>query len=185
MMQLCAKRYRFTALALAVAGLVGGVVARADAAPPGTWVTTGSLHLARDGQIATLLPSNGVVVVAGGETNNAGVTGSTEIYDPTRGGWRVSGNRNQARSAAGAVLLNSHVILIAGGCTGNCLGASTRSAELYNPTTGVWSTTAAMGSARVYFGLVLLKNGKVLAVGGCTGQNSNGCTGVTAAAELF
>jgi N-acetylneuraminic acid mutarotase len=42
-----------------------------------------------------------------------------------------------------------------------------------------------MGTARVNFGVVLLGSGKVLAVGGCTGQNSNGCTGVTATAELF
>jgi N-acetylneuraminic acid mutarotase len=176
---------RRLALALALAGLVGGAAVPADAAGSGTWVKTGSLHVARDGQTATLL-SNDVVVVAGGETNNAGVTRSTEVYNPTKGGWGVSGNLNQARSAAGAALLNSGVILIAGGCTGsNCLGASINSAELYSPTTGKWSTTGAMSTARVYFGLVLLKSGKVLAVGGCTGQNSNGCTGVTAAAELF
>jgi hypothetical protein len=99
MMQLFAKRYRFAALALVA--LVGGAAALAHAAPRGTWTTTGSLHVARDGQTATLLRSNGVVVVAGGETNNAGVTRSTEVYDPTTGGWRVSGNLNQARSAAG------------------------------------------------------------------------------------
>ena len=183
MTQCKAHWYQRPILALAFAGLIGGAVAPADGAPRGTWVTTGSLHFAREGQTATLL-SSGVVVVAGGETSNA-VTASTEVYDPTTGRWRASGKLNQARGSAGAVLLNSHVILIAGGCTGNCLGPSTRSAELYNPTTGVWSTTAAMGTARVYFGLVLLRSGKVLAVGGCTGQNSNGCSGVTAAAELF
>jgi hypothetical protein len=110
--------YRHPALALAFAGLIGSPLPPADAAPRGTWVTTGSLHVAREGQTATLLPSNGQVVVAGGETSNA-VTASTEVYDPTTGKWRVSGNLNQARGSAGAVLLKSHVILIAGGCTGN------------------------------------------------------------------
>jgi N-acetylneuraminic acid mutarotase len=178
--QWCSRR----ALALALASLVGGAAAAAVAAPHGTWVATGSLHVARDGQTATLL-ANGVVVVAGGETDIGRVTASTEIYDPTKGVWRLSGNLNQARGSAGAALLRSGAVLIAGGCTGNCLGPSTRGAELYNPTTRRWSTTAVMGTARVNFGLVLLKSGKVLAVGGCTGQNSNGCTGVTAAAELF
>jgi N-acetylneuraminic acid mutarotase len=170
--------------ALALAGLVGGIVIPVDAAPRGTWSVTGGLHLARDGQTATLL-SNGVVVVAGGETNNAGVTASTEFYDPTTAKWRVSGNLNKARASAGAALLHTHVILIAGGCTGSCLGAATNSAELYNPTTGAWSTIAAMGTNRVNFGLVLLGSGKVLAVGGCTGQNANGCSAVTPKAELF
>jgi N-acetylneuraminic acid mutarotase len=175
---------RQTTLALAIAGLVGGAAAPADAAPRGTWVLTGSLHVAREGQTATLLPSNGAVVVAGGETSNA-VTASTEIYDPTTRRWHATGNLNQARGSAGAVLLHTHVILIAGGCTGtNCFRAI-KSAELYNPTTRVWSTTAPMGNVRVFFGLVLLRSGKVLAVGGCTAQNSNGCSGVTAAAELF
>jgi N-acetylneuraminic acid mutarotase len=176
--------YRSAIPGLAVASLVGGIVTAAHAAPRGTWTPTGSVHVARDGQTATLL-SNGVVVVAGGETNGPGVTRSTEFFDPTKGAWRITGNLNQARASAGAALLRSGVILIAGGCTGNCLGASTNSAELYNPTTGMWSTTGAMGTVRVNFGLVLLGSGKVLAVGGCTGQNSNGCTGVTATAELF
>jgi N-acetylneuraminic acid mutarotase len=185
MMRFKAQRYRSTMTAMAIAGMTIVVSASASAAGSGTWVTTASLHVAREGQTATLLPSNGAVVVAGGETNNPQVTNTTEVYSPTQHAWLRSGPLNQARGWAGAVLLKTHVILVAGGCTGNCLGASTRSVELYNPTSAVWSTTASMGTARVYFGLVLLRSGKVLAVGGCTGQNSNGCTGVTAAAELF
>src|SRR5262245_27325554 len=72
-MTLCKGQcYRRAALVLAVAGLVGGAAAPADAAPHGTWVLTGNLNLGRDGQTATLLPSNGRVVVAGGETNMRG-----------------------------------------------------------------------------------------------------------------
>jgi hypothetical protein len=180
-----AKWRRLMTMALAIAGSAVGISVSASAAGSGTWVTTGSLHIARDGQTATLT-STGAVVVAGGETNGPSVTNTTEVYNPATGTWQLSGRLNLARGSAGAVLLTSHVILIAGGCTGNCLGPSTRSAELYNPTIGKWSTTAAMGTARVYFGLVLLpRTGKVLAVGGCVGQNSNGCTGVTATAELF
>jgi N-acetylneuraminic acid mutarotase len=149
----------------------------------GTWALTGSLRNARDGQTATFLP-NGSVVVAGGENNN-GAIASTEVYSPMTSSWSKSGNLNTARSGASAVLLPSGSVLVAGGCISNCLGATTATAELYNSTNGSWSSTGSMARARTYFGMVLLSSGKVLVIGGCTSLNSNGCGGVTAAAEVF
>ncbi len=152
-------------------------------AASGTWTSAPSLHNARDGHTATLLP-NGNVVVAGGENNNAAMT-STEVYSPTFNSWTVSGNLNVARSNAGAMLLPNGSILIAGGCVGNCLGATTATAELYNSVSATWSRTASMLKARTYFSMVRLANGNVLVAGGCTALNANGCSGVTAAAEIY
>lgn len=152
-------------------------------AASGTWASTASLRNPRDGQTATLLP-NGNVVVAGGENNN-GAIASTEVYSSVTSSWSKSGNLNTARSSARALLLPSGSVLIAGGCISNCLGATTATAELYNSTNGSWSSTGSMATARTYFGMVLLATGKVLVAGGCTNLNSNGCGGVTAAAEVF
>jgi N-acetylneuraminic acid mutarotase len=149
----------------------------------GTWTFTGSLHNARDGHTATLLP-NGSVLVAGGENNN-GATASTEVYSPVTSSWSKSGNLKTARSGATAVLLSSGSVLIAGGCISNCLGATTATAELYNSTNQSWASTSSMATARTYFGAVMLPGGKVLVVGGCTTLNANGCGGVTANAEIY
>ena len=152
-------------------------------AASGTWTLAASVRTPRDGHTATLLP-NGNVVVAGGENNNQALA-STEVYSPVTGAWAYAGNLNTARSNASAVLLPSGSILVAGGCTSNCLGATTASAELFNSMSGKWSSTGSMQKARTYFGMVLLPNGQVLVAGGCTGLNANGCSGVTAAAEIY
>ena len=152
-------------------------------AASGTWAAAASLHNARDGHTATLL-SNGNIVVAGGENNNSAMA-STEVYSPLTSSWTNSGNLNVARSNAGALLLPNGMVLVAGGCVSTCLGATTASAELYNSVSGTWSSTGSMAKARTYFGMVLLPSGKVLAAGGCTGLNANGCSGITAKAEIF
>lgn len=51
--------------------------------------------------------------------------------------------------------------------------SSLSSAELYNPITGVWTPTAPLATARNSFKAVLLQNGKVLAVGGVSGDQGN------------
>src|SRR5581483_1424165 len=108
-----------------------------------------------------------------------------EVYSGTTGAWTVTGNLNVARSNASALLLPSGMVLAAGGCVSNCLGATTGSAELYNSVNGSWASTGSMATARTYFGMVLLSSGKVLAAGGCTGLNANGCSGVTSKAEIY
>jgi N-acetylneuraminic acid mutarotase len=152
-------------------------------AASGTWTPTGRLHVARDSHTATLLP-NGTVVVAGGE-GEGGATASTEVYNPTTKAWTISGPLHVPRAAHDAVLLKSGEVLVAGGCTGTCLRTETDTAELYHEATGKWSPTGSMRLARFGFGMVLLLNGKVLAVGGCTSQNVNGCITLTGAAEIY
>ena len=160
-----------------------GAIAPANAAASGTWTLTGSLNKAREGQTAILLP-NGNVLVAGGETN-ARVTNSAEIYNSANEKWSVTGRMAVARASHQAALLPSGSVLVAGGCVKVCAGRNTTTAELYDPSSGTWSKTGSMATARVYFGLAVLSNGTVLAVGGCTGQNANGCSGVTTAAETY
>ena len=167
---------------IVLAALVLAMNALALAAS-GTWSLVASVHTPRDGHTATLLP-NGNVVIAGGENNNQALA-STEVYSPTTGAWTVSGNLNVARSNASALLLANGSVLMAGGCVSGCLGATTKSAELYNSVSGSWTSTGSMITARTYFGMVMLAGGKILAAGGCTGLNANGCSGVTAKTEIY
>jgi N-acetylneuraminic acid mutarotase len=85
-----------------------------------------------------------------------------------------------ARYGATAVLLKNGKVLISGGITtGNTLLAT---AEIYDPTTGIWSPTGAMKTARAYYVGVLLRNGMVLVAGGCTNSN---CSAATSTAEIY
>src|SRR5260370_28938635 len=63
----------------------------------GTWSTTGSLNVARDNAIATLL-QNGKVLVEGGDyhADDGNVITSAELYDPATTTWTTTGSLNQA-----------------------------------------------------------------------------------------
>jgi N-acetylneuraminic acid mutarotase len=63
-----------------------------------------------------------------------------------------------------STLLNGKV-LVTGGDNGV---GSQNTAELYDPSTGTWSTTASMTDIRVWHTASVLKNGKVLVAGGTT-----------------
>jgi hypothetical protein len=142
----------------------------------GTWTMTGSLHDARWGDTATLLP-DGRVLVAGG----AGVCGngtcpsilaSAEIYDPRTGKWTVTGSLHQGRARHTATLLPDGRVLVAGGATDGANAATAgpvAGAELYNPRTGAWTLTGSLHGARADQSATLLPNGLVLVAGGNDG----------------
>jgi len=149
------------------------------------WTPTGSMHTARASHTATALP-NGLVLVAGGTGDSIGALASSELYNPASGSWSATAEMNDARVSARAVLLPNGSVLTMGGCiVSDCLGQTTRSAEIYNPSTGKWTLTGSMRTARAEFVAVLLPNGRVLVAGGCTSYDANGCLAVTTAAELY
>ena len=149
-----------------------------------SWTSTGSMRSARAGHTAVLLAS-GYVLVAGGTNNNSPLA-SSELYNYGSGTWSSTGSMNVARVSARAVLLANGNVLTMGGCiSSDCLGSTTTSAEIYNPSTGKWTTTGSMVKARAEFVAVLLSSGKVLVAGGCTSYDANGCLAVTTAAELY
>ncbi len=75
-----------------------------------------------------------------------------------------------------ATLLPSGKVLITGGYNDGDLLSS---AELYDPTSGMWSSTGSLATARYLHTATLLPNGKVLVVGGA---NSSG---FLSSAELY
>ena len=149
------------------------------------WTPTGSLRTARASHTATVL-TNGLALVAGGTGGANNALASSELYNSASGSWTSTGEMNVARVSARAVLLPNGTVLTMGGCIVNdCLGNTTKSAEIFNPSTGTWSVTGSMRTGRAEFVAVLLPSGHVLVAGGCTSYDAAGCVGVTAAAELY
>ncbi len=87
------------------------------------------------------------------------------------------------RYAHTMVLLPSGEVLVAGGIvsiSAKGVLSSTATAELYNPSTGQWTTTGSMLTPRYAQGTALLSGGNVLVAGGY-----NSTEGTLASAELY
>ncbi len=115
---------------------------------------------------ATLLP-NGQVLIAGGLglfNSNTIPLSSAELYDPVTNTCKPTGSMVNVRSGFNsgytAMLLANGKVLIIGDDRG------TTSAELYDPTTGTFTSTGSTTASRLYLSATVLKDGKVLVVGG-------------------
>jgi hypothetical protein len=140
----------------------------------GAWTYTGNMNTGRSNYTATRL-NDGRVLVAGG----AGTQGSTELYDPDTGQWTPAGSLNLTRYQHTATLLPDGTVLVAGGaCMAPCTSPGT-SAEIFDPSTGVWTPAGNMSSGHNLHAAVLLNNGKVLVAGGYAGGTAS------ASAEIF
>jgi hypothetical protein len=115
----------------------------------------------------------------------------TQSSAPAAGTWTATGSLITARAEFTATLLPDGKVLVAGGIPDNTEQVELASAELYDPSTGTWSSTGAMSTPRSNHTATLLANGKVLVPGGvCSPQTTKGCprvidpAGAIAAAEL-
>jgi uncharacterized protein YjdB len=152
--------------------------------------TTGATNLntSRYQHSATML-NNGQTLVAGGincpTAGSCTYLNTTELYNPGTGAFTYSGTMATARSAP-AVLLNTGKVLIAGGyhCdnSGNC--SSLISAEIYDPTTGNFTSAETMTVARSGHTMTVLSNGTVLVAGGETCTSAASCTALSSA-EIY
>jgi uncharacterized delta-60 repeat protein len=132
----------------------------------GTWSITGSMVTARGDHTATLLP-NGKVLVAGGANDVSSINSlsSAELYNPQTGIWDTIGSMATARYSHTAMLLPNGAVLVAGGIEPTPFSQFLSSAEVYDPQTGIWSSSGSMSTARSQHTATLLTNGVVLVVG--------------------
>jgi N-acetylneuraminic acid mutarotase len=141
----------------------------------GTWSTTGSLNDVHLGSTATLL-QNGRVLLAGGagaqQCMNCPipVQKSAELYDPATGTWSSTGSMATGRQAHTATLFVNGKVLVAGGGTANGNQSPTALAEIYDPSSAMWTPTGPMMTPRVVHTATLLPNGTVLVAGGGDGS---------------
>jgi hypothetical protein len=137
----------------------------------GKWTATGNMSVGRTAFTATLL-QNGEVLVAGGTGYTANCFATAELYNPSTGTWAATGSMTQARCLHTATLLPSGEVLVAGGVDSLFNTPNTAAtAELYNPSTGVWQTTGSLNVSRASQA-ALLENGQVLLAGGYNTLNN-------------
>jgi hypothetical protein len=135
----------------------------------GAFTLSGDMTKPRAMHSSTLL-SSGLVLICGGCGSNAAYLcgPSAELYDPTTGTYRATGDMATERFASRLALLPSGKVLLAGGYG---LEGPIPWVEIYDPDAGVFSfaggaknTTEALGIAG-YTTATLLPQGQVLRAG--------------------
>ena len=113
------------------------------------------------------------------------------------GTWSLTGSMSTARSLNTATLLPSGRVLVAGGPGPEMFDPPLATAEVYDPSTGIWAPTGKMRTARFSHTATLLTSGKVLVAGGSASDEAtgSGSTGIvilqpaaqqtTATAEVY
>ncbi|HLJ29644.1 MAG TPA: DUF2341 domain-containing protein, partial [Candidatus Angelobacter sp.] len=149
----------------------------------GTFTLVGNLDNARFLHTATLLP-NGFVLIVGGQDGNSIPMASAELYDPNKQTFTTTGSLKTASDGHSATLMNNGKVLIAGGETWDpSVGYKVVSrAEVYDPSSGTFSSTGNLTSLRKNHTAALLNGGKVLIAGGTSTSSSSG---TLASAELY
>src|SRR5437867_3903377 len=175
-----AKNYLVVVLGISLLG-VGLLVKGSNLAAPatGTWVPAGTMAAARSGA-ATVLLTDGRVLVTGGCCDAAGAPLATAEFFNSDGSFTAAPPMNFARSGHTATLLQDGRVLVAGGWDGTTVAPvppSTTgtpnvlaSSDIYDPAAGTVTAGPAMNSARMNFTATVQLDGKVAVIGGSNGQ---------------
>jgi hypothetical protein len=142
----------------------------------------GPLGDGRQVQTATVLADGGVLVAGGLGLGDAPLASAVR-YDHTTGMFSPTGPLATGRAFHTATLLSDGRVLITGGgpvSWGSGAGPFLASAEIYDPTTGTFSPTGSMATARTSHTATLLSDGRVLITGGADVQEH-----AVASAELY
>lgn len=117
---------------------------------------------------ATVLADNSSVFRVMVTDTYGGSRTSSSATLTVKSGFTLTGSLITPREHHGAALLQSGKVLIVGGQgeTAQGGGEALSSSELYDPSTGLFSTSGSMAEPRAVFTATKLANGKVLVVGG-------------------
>jgi len=159
----------------------------------GTWSPAGSMVTPRDASCNGFMQSylaaltGGTVLAAGALSGSScfsaqAAVSAAETFSSSGLSWASTGAMSVPRSSSTLTTLNTAfndgMVLAAGGSNS---ASSLSSAELFNPSTGIWSATASMPAPREGHTATLLLNGQVLIAGGAVGSPGT----LTATAVLY
>ncbi len=170
-------RYEHTATLLATGKVLiaSGLDATAELYDPvaKTFSYTGSLNTSRQFASATLL-GTGKVLIAGGLSGSVAGIGTAELYDPVAGTFAYTGSLNHPRGEQTASLLADGTVLIVGGynCVSPCTNPVQGTAEIYNPSTTIFTNTGSLINARYDDTATAMNDGTVLIAGGFSGGST-------------
>ncbi len=135
---------------------------------------TAHMVVRRTGQTATLL-RDGRVLMTGGRDQSENELASAELYDPRTGTFALTGSMSVPRGAHTATLLADGRVLVAGGAMGRYPNARVHSLlEVYDPATGRFSAAGHLVTPRYKHAAALLRDGRVLVVGGSDNTDWHG-----------
>ena len=169
----------------------------------GSWSRVASPKRFHYGAAVTVLPDGKVMVMGGwhseevwnnGPETKFTVFASVEEWDPASDTWSEAAPMSHARADQTATLMPDGKVFVTGGIFevswgGNDSLNSLRSTEIYDPQTNSWSARASMLIPRAQDTATLMKDGRVLLVGGydcgsgyCLGYGGSGdCCGASSA----
>jgi N-acetylneuraminic acid mutarotase len=139
------------------------------------WKSAGTMATTRLDHTATLLRNGKVLVVGGLDASFPSTTlASTELYDPNTNRWSAAASMSSGRARHTATGLPDGRVLVVGGQSftlrdGGLFPNQSLGAEVYDPVTNHWSSTAPMLQDRVGQSATLLRDGRVLVAGGGDG----------------
>lgn len=162
---------------LVAGGFNGSYLSSSEVYDPATnaWTSAGSIPVAQMNGKFTLM-NDGTVALVGGLTTS-GATAATATFNGST--WTTRGSLNHARGPERHVTPTSNGSLLAVGGAGGTGPRST--VEAYSPTTPSWGLQPALTRAHARGAAHSLPNGRVIVIGGHTGDSLTGST--TAAVE--
>ncbi len=125
---------------------------------------------------------DGRILICGGTAAGeiGGVLSSAELYDPVARTFTPTGAMTVRRAGQTITMLRDGRVLLTGGVQNAGFRSQLASAEIYDPSTGAFSATGSMSTPREGHTATMLRDGRVLVVGG----SPNGIQ-TTGSAEIY
>lgn len=140
--------------------------------------TVGSLSVGRHApSVAAIAP--GKILVAGGDDFTKGLASSAELVEPMSSKLTATGGLEVARNWSAVALVDATHVLVSGGNAG--ASGAVAVSEIYDVAAAKFTRTGNLGEAREGHTLTVLKDGRVVAVGGFQSKDST----YSATAETF